>query len=247
MANDEQLEWDSSSSNVIGLDDEGNTVNMLRWEYTLIDSENKGQVGTYGLNDINALDSTGASGRSSGYKENYVLNGETISNYNADGTIKGKVPAYISEDGGESFIAVTSMVHTFYACDKLIKAPEIPDTITNMSITFYKSANLTAAPNRIPDSVINLDYSFANCTQLNTIPIIGKNVIDMTSSFSGTSIKTTTDIPSSVKNLQDSFQDCPMLEEAKELNTSVENLKNTFRNCPNLKNTPNVIPDSVKI
>lgn len=72
MANDEQLEWDSSSSNVIGLDDEGNTVNMLRWEYTLIDSENKGQVGTYGLNDINALDSTGASGRSSGYKENYV-------------------------------------------------------------------------------------------------------------------------------------------------------------------------------
>ena len=246
MATDEQLEWDSSSSNVIGLDDEGNTVNMLRWEYTLIDSENKGQVGTYGLNDINALDSTGASGRSSGYKENYVLNGETISNYNADGTIKGKVPAYISEDGGESFIAVTSMVHTFYACDKLIKAPEIPDTITNMSITFYKSANLTAAPNRIPDSVINLDYSFANCTQLNTIPIIGKNVIDMTSSFSGTSIKTTTDIPSSVKNLQDSFQDCPMLEEAKELNTSVENLKNTFRNCPNLKNTPNVIPDSVK-
>ena len=36
-ANADQISQDESTSNIIGIDNEGNTVNMLLWEYTLID------------------------------------------------------------------------------------------------------------------------------------------------------------------------------------------------------------------
>ena len=44
-ANSDQISQDGSTSNLIGIDNDGNTVNMLLWEYTLMDT------GTYVLND----------------------------------------------------------------------------------------------------------------------------------------------------------------------------------------------------
>ena len=131
-ANSEQISQDPSTSNIIGIDDEGNTVNMLLWEYTLIDDNNLGKIGTYGLNDRNGLDINDASGRSKGY----------IGKYTEDGKISGTVPAYISKDGGSTYTTVTSIVRTFYACDDLITAPQIPDTLTLMRDTFRESKNL---------------------------------------------------------------------------------------------------------
>ena len=86
-ANSDQISQSPSTNNIIGIDNEGNTVNMLLWEYTLIDDNNLGKVGTYGLNDKNGLDGSGKLGRSAGY----------IGNYTSDGKIQGTVPAYIKE------------------------------------------------------------------------------------------------------------------------------------------------------
>lgn len=262
-ADPEQLEWDSSSTNIIGLDDEGNTVNMLRWEYVLIDSESIGKVGTYALNDINALDATGSSGRTSGYKESYVLNDKTISNYNEDGTIKGKIPAYISIDGGENFISVTNMVHTFYVCDKLIKAPEIPNTIVTMSLCFFRANNLTNAPSKIPGNVKDASYSFRetsihevpvledgiqniknmfeSCTIINKAPTIPQTVTNMASTFSNCpSLEKMPEIPDNVINLQETFKACTSLNEISSIGKNVENMDATFRECVNLTEAPNI-------
>ena len=236
-ANVDQLEQDSSTSNLIGIDDDGNTVNMLLWEHTLIEDGNLGKIGTYGLNDKNALDGTGTLGRSAGY----------LGNYTDDGRIIGTVPAYISEDGGNNYISVTSMVHTFYDCDDLIIAPEIANTVTNMYVTFYQASNLTTAPTNIPDSVTNLSYTFLNCEKLVTIPELGNNIQDMTASFRDTAISNfDKKIPDSVTNMSNTFSECKNLIEFNiSIPDNVTNLYGTFASCINLTEFNIPLPDKV--
>ena len=236
-ANSDQISQDPSTSNLIGIDNDGNTVNMLLWEYTLIDDSSLGKVGTYGLNDKAGLDDSGASGRSAGY----------IGGYTEDGKILGTVPTYISEDGGNTYTAVTSMVHTFYDCDNLIVAPEIADTVTNMIVTFYRASNLTTAPNKIPDSVTNASFTFADCNKLNTIPILGNNIKDMTATFRNTAITVfDEELPNSVINMKDTFLGCTgLIEFNVDLPNNVKNITNTFSNCTSLTTVPSVIPNSV--
>ena len=236
-ANSDQISQDPSTSNLIGIDNDGNTVNMLLWEYTLIDDSSLGKVGTYGLNDKAGLDDSGASGRSAGY----------IGGYTEDGKILGTVPAYISIDGGNTYTAVTSMVHAFYDCDNLIVAPEIANTVDKMNVCFYQSTNLTMAPSRIPDSVISFKYVFNNCEKLSNVPILGNNIEDMVYSFSYTGItEFNQDIPNSVKNMEGAFSGCAnLIKFDSEIPNNVVSLENTFRECTNLKIVPNIIPNSV--
>ena len=236
-ANADQISQDPSSSNLIGIDNEGNTVNMLLWEYTLIDDTSLGKEGTYGLNDKNGLDGSGTAGRSAGY----------IGDYTEDGKIIGTVPAYISEDSGNTYISVTSMAHTFYDCDELIIAPEIADTVTNMQVTFYQSSNLTTAPSKIPDSVTNASFTFSDCNKLNTIPILGNNIKDMNATFRNTALTVFDEgLPDSVINMQDTFYGCASLAEFNvEIPNNVKKLTNMFSNCALLTIVPSVIPDSV--
>ena len=236
-ANSDQVAQDSSTSNIIGIDNDGNTVNMLLWEKKLIDDSALGKVGTYGLNDKNGLDSSGESGRSAGY----------IGEYTEDGRIIGTVPAYISEDGGNSYISVTSMVHTFYACNDLIIAPEIADTVTNMQVTFYQASNLTTGPSKIPDSVVDLSYAFASCEKLSNVPILGKNIIDMNATFIGAAItEFTTEIPNGVREMGYALSDCTSLKTFTSIipNTVID-MSSTFRNCTALVTGPSSIPDNV--
>ena len=236
-ANSDQISQDPSTSNLIGIDNDGNTVNMLLWEYTLIDDSSLGKVGTYGLNDKAGLDDSGASGRSAGY----------IGGYTEDGKILGTVPAYISEDGGNTYTAVTSMVHTFYDCDNLIVAPEIANTVDKMNVCFYQSSNLTMAPSRIPDSVISFKHVFNNCEKLSNVPILGNNIEDMVYSFSYTGItEFNQDIPNSVKNMEGVFAGCTnLIKFDSEIPNNVVSMINTFRDCTNLKTVPSIIPNSV--
>lgn len=222
IANADQISQDPSTSNIIGIDNDGNTVNMLLWERTLIDDSSLGKVGTYGLNDKNGLDGSGKLGRSAGY----------IGSYTEDGRILGTVPAYISEDGGKTYISVTSMAHTFYDCDNLVIAPEIADTVTNMQVTFYQSSNLTTAPSKIPDSVRNLSYTFSNCSNLIEVPTLGRNVVDMTASFGETALtKFETNLPEGIINMSYTFYGCTSLKEFNvDIPNSVTNLSNTFYN-----------------
>lgn len=260
-ANTDQIVQDSSTSNIIGIDDQGKTVNMLLWEYKLIDNSSLGKVGTYGLNDENGLDASGISGRSAGY----------IGEYTQEGEIIGTMPAYISEDGGNSFTSVTSMVHTFYNCSNLIIAPEIADTIIDMQVAFYKSEQLNKAPTEIPNSVTQMGYSFQNCTKLQSVPNLGENIIDMSSAFAYTGItefkkeipKSVTNmrstfagctllvqgpetIPDNVINMQYTFTGCTSLEKApKNISNQVTNMGSTFSDCTSLTKGPDVIPNSV--
>ena len=269
--NQEQIEWDSNTDNIIGLDDKGNTVNMLRWKYTLIDDTSLGKLGTYGLNEKNGL-GDGSTGRTTGYKENYQrLDGTLENNYNEDGTIKGTVPAYISIDGGNTYATVTSMVHTFYRTTSLKEAPDIPNTITNMSLTFFEANNLLLPPKEIPDSVIDLSYCFYNCTSMNHVPVLGKNIIKMVTSFANTAItefnvkipnkvidmtstfyncnslnQFSTIIPNSVTNMQSTFQNCSkLIEFDSQIPNSVTNMQSTFSGCELLEYGPSTIPNSV--
>ena len=236
-ANSDQISQDPSTSNLIGIDNDGNTVNMLLWEYTLIDDSSLGKVGTYGLNDKAGLDGSGTLGRSAGY----------IGGYTEDGKILGTVPSYISIDGGNTYIAVTSMVHTFYDCDNLVVAPKIADTVTNMIVTFYRASNLTTAPNKILDSVTNASFTFADCNKLNTIPILGNNIKDMTATFRNTAITVfDEELPNSVINMKDTFFGCTNLIEFDEgLPDSVINMENTFYNCTSLVTGPTTVSSNV--
>ena len=236
-ANQDQLEQNSSTSNVIGIDNDGNTVNMLLWEYTLINNSGLGKIGTYGLNDENGLDASGASGRSAGYIGDYTENGQII----------GTVPAYISTDEGNTYVSVTSMVHTFYDCGELIIAPEIAETVTNMGVTFYQASNLTNAPDEIPDSVITLDYTFLNCIKLNTVPTLGKNVETMVQTFRNTAMSEfNVNLPNSLINLDSTFQNCTSLVAFNStIPDSVTNMSSAFYDCTSLISFSSIIPNTV--
>ena len=259
-ANPDQIAQDSSTSNIIGIDNDGNTVNMLLWEYTLIDDNVLGKVGTYGLNDEEGLNGV-AQNRSAGY----------IGGYTEDGQIIGTVPAYISIDRGNTYIAVTSMIHTFYACNQLIKAPEIPDTVTSLGLTFYQARNLINPPTKIPDSVIDFNYTFSLCENLTSVPIMGKRISSMMSSFRQTAITEfnekipdgvinmsgtfqgctaltsfTSDIPNSVIDMQICFSNCTSLTSfTSSISSSMLNMNGTFQGCTALTSFTSDIPNSV--
>ena len=222
---------------VIGIGTDGKPVDMDLWEYTLM--ENDDAVGmtkqTYGLNDIDALDLTGNSGRSAGY----------LGGYTEEGTIIGTIPAYISVDGGNTYTEVTTLGHTFFDCDNLIIAPEIPSTITDMSVTFYKCSNLVTASN-VPGLVTSIAYTFCECEQLKAMPIIKGNVINFEGCFSEcTSLTAITTLPESITNMAISFSGCTSLKSAPELPTNAINLRGTFANCTSLKEAP-LIPNKVE-
>ena len=235
-ANSDQVAQDGSTSNIIGIDNDGNTVNMLLWEYNLIKDEKLGKIGTYGLNDAEAL--TGqANNRSAGY----------LGQYTSDGKIMGTVPAYISTNYGNQYIAVASMAHTFYSCNDLIIAPEIPDTVTNMQVTFYKCENLKEPPSYIPDSVVNLSYTFRDCSNILYSPDLGKNITNMTSSFENSGITIfNTDLPKALVTMEKTFSNCKKLQSCSiEIPVGVKNLRQTFYNCVILREGPYKIPNSV--
>ena len=236
-ANADQITQDNSTSNIIGIDNEGNTVNMLLWEYTLIDDSILGKIGTYGLNDKNGLDGSGKLGRSKGY----------IGGYTGDGQIMGTIPAYISVDSGNTYVAVTSIAHTFYDCDNLIVAPEIPETVTDMQVTFYQSSNLITVPSKIPDSVINFSYVFSDCNKLNTIPTLGNNIKDMTASFRNTAITVFDEkLPNSIIDMEYTFSGCTSLVEFNsKISNNVINMTRTFNGCTSLSEFNSNIPNNV--
>lgn len=239
---------------VIGIGTDGKPVDMDLWEYTLM------KDGTFGLNDSDALIGS-AFNRSAGY----------LGEYTNEGKIIGKIPQYISTDNGQNYIEVTSLVHTFYNCDNLKIAPEIPQTIKNMDVAFYLSKNLQKAPDKIPNSVILLNYTFSDCKSLNTIPILGKNIEQMNSTFRNTAIENfniklpervknvfnlftgsklkyfNADIPSELTSIEGMFLNCEnLIEFTGKIPSSITSMQQTFNKCYNLEKINTVVPSSVK-
>lgn len=85
----------------------------------------------------------------------------------------------LAEIGGEPVIDLTD---TFYACNELVRAPEIPNGVKTMRGTFRACTSLRKAP-RIPDGVTNLNATFMECTLLKTAPRIPENVTVLSFAF----------------------------------------------------------------
>ncbi len=202
---------------------DGRSVNMDWWEYTLLED------GTYGLNDLESLNANGSEG-TAGY----------LGDFTSDGRIVGTVPTYISTDNGKNFIPVTSLKYTFSGCqgelENLIIAPKIPITVTKMDMAFYKTTSLKYAPSIIPDNVEKMNYTFAECTNLETTPKLGKNIKDLTATFMNTNITKAPEIPNGVNNMQFTFHNCKSLVTPPSvIPNSVTNMLQTFFECSKLQ------------
>ena len=133
-----------TKTNDIGIAEDGSVVNLDLWNYEYQFNETTGfSLGTAG--------SVGCTG----YDNSNVVNGE----------IQGKVPMYIKEEGKSSFYPVTMMYATFARCTSLVKAPEIPSTVNDMSEAFMGCTSLEFAP-VIPSGVLNLATTFRDCENL---------------------------------------------------------------------------------
>lgn len=191
-------EQTSTSKSVIGIGTDGKAVNMDLWKYTLI---NEGTE--YGLNSANGIDDSGASGRENGY----------IGEFTAEGRIIGTVPQYISEDGGKTFLPVTSLVHTFYQCTGLKIAPEIPTTVNKMKVAFYYCTTLEVAPAQIPYGVTDLNWTFCATKIASFNTKIPKTVTSMRATFQHDSAlkNMSAEIPDSVIDIAACFSGCRSL------------------------------------
>lgn len=221
---------DAKNEGVIGIGTDGKTVDMDLWEYSPLEN------GSFGLNTEEGLDSSGNSGRHTGYKGGYT----------DDGHIVGSVPIYISLDNGDNFAPVTSLVHSFYNCTELKVAPNIPYTVEDMGVTFYMCTNLQIASD-IPKSVISMHYTFSNCTRLNSMPNIGENVVEFSGAFQHCiNLINTTKLPDTITLMSGSFAECSNLTVAPEIPENATELNNTFQGCTSLKKAPSIIPSKVE-
>ena len=59
-----------------------------------------------------------------------------------------------------------NLAFTFFDCDSVVIAPEIPETIVCMEGTFNACTKLTTAPSKIPANVTNMAGTFALCWEL---------------------------------------------------------------------------------
>lgn len=118
----------------IGIAEDGTSVNLDLWTYTLIDNA------YYRLSG----DDTGCGLYSYGYSNSHIVNGKIV----------GSVPAYIKGPEGK-FLPVTSMSGTFEECTSLTVAPVIPSGVTDMVYTFFNCTSLTTAP-EIPSGVTDM-------------------------------------------------------------------------------------------
>ena len=75
---------------------------------------------------------------------------------------------------------LTSMEKIFYECESLVKSPEIPYGVTNLSQTFDQCWNLNQLPSVIPNSVTTLYRTFAGCSGVSVFPRIPSSVTSMT-------------------------------------------------------------------
>ena len=221
------------SKNIIGIGTDGRPVNMDLWDFSYYESANG-----YGLNDEESLNTTSSASATMGYRGN-------LEDFTEDGQILGTVPQYISEDGGKSYIPVTSMKWTFYNCENLIIMPKIPSTVTELPYTFRKCTKLSDIQN-LPRSLKTLRATFYDCASLLEAPNIPNRVEDIQNAFNGcVNLLKTPFIPDSVINMQMTFANCTKLVEVQNLPDKATNMEATFVKCTELKSIPN-IPNNVQ-
>lgn len=118
------------------------------------------------------------------YDNDNTNNGIWLKEYTGEyveGKIVGCVPATINSK------PVTSMKETFNWCQYLELAPEIPNSVIDLTGAFANCDALTIAP-QIHDSVTNMSHTFEYCWRLTTAPQIPSSVEDLSYAFKSSGI-----------------------------------------------------------
>ena len=218
IANAQKHPDQSTTNNEIGIDMNGNPVNMDLWEITF-DENNK----------------TCATGKQMGSKRSTGYTGDIV-----DGKIIGEIPQYIKKDNNT--YTMTSLPYAFQD-SKIVYAPNIPDTVTDISYTFFYCRELTQIP-VISKSITALPGTFCGCTSLTTAPTIPEHIINLNGTFRYCNFTQPPKIPSNVTNMNATFQYCSGLKEAPVIPSSVTEMRQTFCGCTSLTTAP-TIPNSV--
>ena len=143
---------------------------------------------------------------------------------------------------------VTNFSYTWYGCQSLISAPEIPEYAMTLQWAFASCESLVGAP-IIPINVRSLNGTFNGCTALEIAPIAPENVYTMESTFAGcmalksyvNSSSTDGDfsaypMPSNLKSLYNTFNSCKLMTVAPRIPETV-----TDARCAFYGNPPNII------
>ncbi len=155
-----------------------------------------------------------------------------------DGKILGSVPTTINGK------PVTAMLNTFKNCTGLIQAPELPNSVTNISGIFEGCIGLTQAP-QIPNGVTIMEYAFSGCKSLTQVPQLPAGVINIRYTFNNcTALTQAPVLPSSVTTINHTFSGCSALTQAPKIPNGVTDMNAAFSKCTKLTQTPQ-IPYSV--
>lgn len=113
---------------------------------------------------------------------------------------------------GVNGLPLTSMDGTFYNCSKIKFAPNIPETVIDLTSAFSGCKNLEKAP-KIPEGVTDMTRAFQYCETIQEAPVIPGTVTNLYDTFSGcVSLTTVYEIPKSVTCLLWTFAGCESLE-----------------------------------
>lgn len=215
---------DQDLEDVIGLDSDGNLVDMDVWYYFPITNAD-GEVTGYCLGDLSTTKT---------YNGNFV-----------GGAIETKIPAYIMDSGESKFMPVTQMFQVFGGLEELEVMPEIPNNVEFLSYTFADGCGLKVA-SKIPDSVTKLFYTFRGNTSLTTVEDLPDSITEMYFAFNGcTSLSAIGKLPKNVVNLNTTFAGCTSLVTAPIIPENVEIMQSTFGGCTNLTGTVRINSQNV--
>ena len=123
---------------------------------------------------------------------------------------------------------------------------KIPDSVEDMNYTFASCSSLINAPT-IPSGVTGMSYTFAGCSKLVTAPEIPSGVINMNYTFSECKslVNAPSVIPNRVTRIDYAFYYCTSLVNAPVIPSGITDMSHTFSRCSSLVNAPSVIPNSV--
>lgn len=175
------------------------------------------------------------------YDNDNTNNGIWLKEYTGEyveGKIVGCVPATINSK------PVTSMKETFNWCQYLELAPEIPNSVIDLTGAFANCDALTIAP-QIHDSVTNMSHTFEYCWRLTTAPQIPSSVEDLSYAFKSSGIIAAPQIPSSVTNMTQTFSDCSNLTEPSTIPASVTSISSAYSNTAITK-SPQILSTNLR-
>ncbi len=189
---------EQKGSTDIGIDYNGNPVNLDYWSYEIKD------------NSVSLIPANTDSVYDSAY----------LGKYN-NGKITGEMPMYING------LPVTDISYAFTSQEDLVYMPYIPYTVEKMQYTFSYCRNLKHI-NFMPDSVTDLTGAFMGCTSLTSAPKIPAKAVILDSTFAYSSVDVFTKLPETVESMERMFYYCKNVSGTIEIPENVKEMSEAF-------------------